>query len=402
MLSRRDLFRLSAGAAAFACPGLSKLAFAAAGRDPGLLILLHLRGGCDGLNLVSPAEDGDFIAARASDLRVAAEGTDAGFPLGNGFFLHAAAPGLAELYKQGHLAIVHAAGLAAGTRSHFVAIDMIDRGIADNAQLARATTGWLTRAGRGNAVSAATTPGGELLGAASALALPNLAGGVAPAGGPPVAAALERLYAGASGPFGTAGRQALESLAAIDRRLPRDATGKVTLETKAAYAGAGELATPLQTVAQLVRMEVGLTSATLDLGGWDTHENQAGRFRNQVVKLSAGLAALWEDLAPWHDRAVVVAWSEFGRRLRSNKSGGTDHGRGGVALVLGGKVAGGRVAGAWPTLAADRLDEGVDLAVANDIRAVLAEALTAVDGVPPPPAVFPGFAAQPLGLFRRS
>jgi len=400
MLKRRDLFRLSAAGLAYS--GLSNLAFADGG-SPGLLILLHLRGGCDGLNLISPGDDSDFIAARASELRVVGDGPDAGFPLGRGFLLHPAAPGLAELYKQGHLACIHAAGLADGTRSHFVAIDMIDRGIADNAALARTPTGWLARAGRGPAISAAATPGGELIGAASALALPSLAGGVVPAGGPPVQAALDRLYANAPGPFGAAVRESLSALAAIDHRLPRDPTGKVTLETKPAYAAAGELAGPLQTLAQLVKMEIGLASATLDLGGWDTHENQTGRFRGQVAKLSAGLAALWEDLSPWHDRMVVVAWSEFGRRLRSNKSGGTDHGRGGVAMVLGGKVAGGRIAGAWPTLAADRLDEGVDLAVANDIRAILAEALAAVDGRPPAPDVFPGFNAGPLlGLFRRS
>jgi len=400
MLSRRDLFRLSA--AGFASSGLSNLAFADGG-SPSLLILLHLRGGCDGLNLISPGDDPDFIAARASELRVASDGPDAGFALGRGFLLHPAAPGLTELYKQSQLAFVHAAGLADGTRSHFVAIDMIDRGIADNAALARTTTGWLARARRGSAISAAATPGGELIGAADALALPSLAGGVAPAGGPPVQATLDRLYANAPGQFGASVRESLAALATIDRRLPRDAAGKVMLDAKPAYAAAGELAGPLQTLAQLVKMEIGLASATLDLGGWDTHENQAGRFRGQVAKLSAGLAALWEDLGPWHDRIVLVGWSEFGRRLRSNKSGGTDHGRGGVALVLGGRVAGGRVAGAWPTLAADRLDEGVDLAVANDIRAILTEALTAADGRPPPPDVFPGFtAAAPLGLFRRS
>ena len=171
-------------------------------------------------------------------------------------------------------------------------------------------------------------------------------------------------------------------------------------EGKANYGPAGELARPLQVLAQLVKMEVGLTTATLDLGGWDTHEGQAGRLRAQVTKLSAGLGALWEDLNRWQNRMVVVAISEFGRRLRSNKSGGTDHGRGGIALVLGGTVAGGRMAGGWPGLATDRLDEHVDLAVVNDYRQIMTEVLTAADGRPPSSAVFPGFSpGRPLGLF---
>jgi len=409
--SRRDALRL--GLAGLALPGLSGLAFAGpAAEPPLLLVLLHLRGGCDGLNLVSPANDPDFMAARASELRVG----DDGFALADGaapgidFRLHAAAPALAELYGARHLAVIHAAGLTDGNRSHFVAIDMMDRGIADPNALAHTDSGWLARCGRARAegavtnVSATATPGGEFRGLAAALALPDLSGGVMPAGGPQAAAVLANLYAGASGPVAEAGREALAALAAIDRRLARDAAGKVVAyapEGKANYAAAGELARPLQVLAQLVKMEVGLSTATLDLGGWDTHENQAGRLRGQVAKLSAGLGALWEDLHRWQGRMVVVAMSEFGRRLRSNKSGGTDHGRGGIALVLGGTVLGGRMAGGWPGLTPERLDEQVDLAVVNDYRQIMTEVLTAADGRAPPPNVFPGFTPGPsLGLFR--
>ena len=410
ILTRRDLFRL--GGAGLLAPGLSGLAFAA---EPAtLLVVLHLRGGCDGLNLVSPADDPDFIAARVSELRVAADGPEAGHALANGpaphidFRLHAAAPELAELYRGGRLALVHAAGLPDATRSHFVAIDMIERGITGQAALARTTTGWLTRGRPGGgplaSVSVGSTPSGEFAGLASALAMSDLGGGALPPGGPQVAAVLAGLYGrGDYGEVGLAGRDALAALAAIDRHLARDGAGKVTAyapEGGANYAPSGELARPLMVLAQLVKMDMGLATATVDLGGWDTHEGQAGRFRGQVAKLSAGLGALWTDLARWHDRMVVVVMSEFGRRLRSNKSGGTDHGRGGVMAVLGGRVAGGRIAGAWPGLATDRLDEGVDLAVANDYRQVLTEVLHAVDGHPPGPDTFPGFTAAPsLRLF---
>ncbi|MBV8535670.1 MAG: DUF1501 domain-containing protein, partial [Alphaproteobacteria bacterium] len=142
---------------------------------------------------------------------------------------------------------------------------------------------------------------------------------------------------------------------------------------------------------------------TVDIGGWDTHEGQAGRFRNCVARLSAGLSAFYEDMWRYHDRLVVVTVSEFGRRLRSNRSNGTDHGRAGVMTVLGGTVAGGRLYGRWPGLRSEKLDEGVDLAVTTDYRQVLSEALAAHAGREPPPQVFAGFAVkQPLGLFRRA
>ena len=125
-------------------PGLRNLAFAASDTTRPILVIVHLRGGCDGLNLVSPATDPAFIEARVSDLRVAAAGADAGHALANGpdpkidFRLHSQAGDLAELYQAGQLAFIHAVGLTDGTRSHFVATDMIEHGVADAAGLPHA------------------------------------------------------------------------------------------------------------------------------------------------------------------------------------------------------------------------------------------------------------------------
>ena len=173
-------------------------------------------------------------------------------------------------------------------------------------------------------------------------------------------------------------------MADIDVRLPRDDQGKVKPylpENGANYDPAADFARPLKTVAQLIKMELGLTAVTLDYGAWDHHEYQAGKFKTQVERLSAGLSAFWNDMAAWHDRITLVTLTEFGRRLRSNKSGGTDHGRGSLTLVLGGKVAGGRFHGVWPGMKTEQLDEGVDLAVANDYREVLSEILDRQHGV---------------------
>jgi uncharacterized protein (DUF1501 family) len=394
-------------------PGLRHLAFAQSGASPKMLIVVHLRGGCDGLNLVSPATDPAFIAARVSELRVAAEGADAGHALANGpdpkidFRLHSQAAGLAELYQSGQLALVHAVGLTDGTRSHFVATDMIERGVADAASLNHVATGWLTRMVGGSevkalvAASAAGTPSGDLTGLPGALAVADLNGGLGLPGGDPVKTMLSRLYGNDNSKAGDAGRRALASLGTVNARLPRDPQQKPlpyqpTANVK--YDGSAEFERPLKTVAQLIKMDIGLEAATVDLGGWDTHEYQNYRFKAQVAKLSSGLAAFWNDLAAYHDRMLVVTVTEFGRRLRSNRSAGTDHGRAGVMAVLGGKVHGGRFHGTWPGLAPEALDEGVDLKVATDYRQVLSELIDARAGHHVD-AVFPGYHyAGPLGL----
>jgi uncharacterized protein (DUF1501 family) len=394
-------------------PGVSNLAFAEGGSMRSILIVVHLRGGCDGLNLVSPATDPAFIEARASDLRVAADGADAGHALDNGpdpkidFRLHVQAAGLAELYKAGQLAFIHAAGLTDGTRSHFVATDMIEHGVADAAGLNHATSGWLARAVGGSnaavvvAASASSAPSGDLAGLPGALAVADLGSGLGVPGGDLVHNMLTGLYAGADGKAGEAGRRALASLRTVDAHIPRDPQQKPLPYQPAAgvkYDGSGEFERPLKTIAQLIKMDIGLEAVTVDLGGWDMHEYQSGRFKGQVTKLSSGLSAFWQDLAAYHDRTIIVTVTEFGRRLRSNRSGGTDHGRASVMAVLGGKVRGGRFYGAWPGLDPEALDEGVDLKVATDYRQVLSELIDAragrrVDGV------FPGYRYPgPLGL----
>jgi uncharacterized protein (DUF1501 family) len=145
---------------------------------------------------------------------------------------------------------------------------------------------------------------------------------------------------------------------------------------------------------------LGLQAATVDLGGWDTHEYQPGRFKNQVERLSQGLGAFYNDMARYQERLVVVVVTEFGRRLRANRSNGTDHGRGSVMMVLGGKVAGGQICGHWPGLKAEQLEEGVDLAVANDYRQALSSVIAHWRGPTDLSTVFPNFKpGQDLGLF---
>jgi len=427
-ISRRSMIRATAlglGCGLAPLPGLRRLLFAAEPSSDGILVLLHLRGGCDGLNLLSPASDADFIEARNSDLRVPAEGSDAGHVVAHSqlgapeFRLHASAGALAELSDARHLAFVHAAGLTDTTRSHFVATDMIEHGVADGPSLNRTSSGWLARAmagedsaGPGNrvvrGVSTSSAPSGAWSGDSGAISVSDLANGLAPPGGPATGLVLEQLYganaaAAASNELTTAARLTLKSMATIDARLARDAHGKYLAyapDPGVNYDSAYELGRPLKTLAQLIKMDLGLRAATVDLGGWDTHEYQPGRFRNQVERLSSGLGAFYNDMARYHDRLVVAVITEFGRRLRSNRSNGTDHGRGSVMMVLGGRVAGGKIYGRWPGLKAEQLEEGVDLAVANDYRQSLTEVISQWHARTDALSVFPGFKPMPaLGLF---
>ncbi|HEY1723167.1 MAG TPA: DUF1501 domain-containing protein [Magnetospirillaceae bacterium] len=418
-LSRRTILKGVAGGALTVLapmPGLSLYANAAQADAHKILIIVHLRGGADGLNLVSPASDANFIAARTSELRVAMDGSDPGFALANGpdphidFRLHSSAGGLAELYKNGTLGIIHAAGLTDGTRSHFVATDMIDRGVADVPNLSHSREGWMARYLSGDAaarqpiaaVSASSAVGGEFANWPNALAVPDLGGGFAPAGGSQALDVLSRFYTNAADPMGEAGRSALAAMATINagvRRDPKGAAIPYQPEGGANYDSAGEFGRSLKTLAQLIKMEIGLDVATVDIGGWDTHEYQPGRFKGAVTQLSNGLAAFWNDTARYHDRIVIVTVSEFGRRLRSNRSQGTDHGRAGVMMVMGAGVRGGRFFGRWPGLDNAQLDEGVDLAVATDYRQVFTEVLKH-RSTAPTKDVFPGFTpTASLGIF---
>ena len=431
-VSRRSLIQgtaIALGCGLAPLPGLRRLLFAAEPKTERILVVLHLRGGCDGLNLLSPASDADFIAARNSDLRVLADGSDAGHAIVHSqaaateFRLHAAAGALAELCGAKHLAFIHAAGLIDTTRSHFVATDMIEHGVADSAALNRTATGWLARAMASSSapsaadvvrgVSTSNVPSGVWSGDASAISVADLANGLAAPGGPATSLVLEQLYGvsgsaaaaadAAAGDPAAAGRLTLQSMATIDARLARDAHGKYVAyaaEPGVNYDAAYELGRPLKTLAQLIKLDLGLQAATVDLGGWDTHEYQPGRFHNQVERLSQGLSAFYNDMGRYHDRLVVVVVTEFGRRLRSNRSNGTDHGRGSVMMVLGGKVAGGKIYGRWPGLKAEQLEEGVDLAVANDYRQSLTEVVAHWHGEINAANIFPGFKPAPnLGLF---
>lgn len=391
-IHRRSFLRTTLGAApllAFGASRLTRLAFAAdsaVAADRDLLVTIFLRGGCDGLSLVAPADDRDYIAARPPEMRVREKGERAGLALHNGFAgadwrLHKEAGRLHELYVQGDLAIVHACGLVNGSRSHFDAQDMMERGIADQKNLGL-DTGWLARLlavipepGLLPGVSPAGTLPVSMLGTDRACGIADLRD-FAYWGDEKERMVLHSLQNLAS-PLEAPSQRTLAMIQAIHKRLPHDKDGNVPKYEpgKGVKYPEHEFSEALQTVAWLAKLEVGLQVAALDYGDWDTHTGQADRFAEQVRNLAGPLAAFYRDLADRAQRVTIVVMSEFGRRLKANESGGTDHGHGNVMLVLGKGIRGGRLHGAWPGLANDQLDQHADLAITTDYRQVLAEVL---------------------------
>jgi uncharacterized protein (DUF1501 family) len=156
----------------------------------------------------------------------------------------------------------------------------------------------------------------------------------------------------------------------------------------------------LRFLAEMMRVNPDVQLATADLDGWDMHDNQEGQFAPLAATMAASLQALHDHLEAIGRPTTIVVMSEFGRRIKANESGGTDHGHGGLMMVLGDDVNGGQNFGTWPGLAAEQLDQGMDLAVTTDFRNVLSSVLVKHGASGTLASVFPDYKANVLqGLF---
>lgn len=404
---RRRTFLQGCCAAIAAMSGsrLGNLVFAQGSGGPqrDILVVVFLRGGMDALNFLVPYSDANYADARPSLRLTAAQIRDI-----DGYFgLHPSAAALRDLYTNQHLALIPAVGFPEANRSHFEAQDYYERG-----QLKASTTGgWLGRhlatvAGGDvfRAVSIGSSVAASLEGHLDALAVSE-ASGFEIAGYwnqvDDIRTALRRMYA-YDNRFGVAALRTLDVADIIEANPPGDYVprhGAVYPDT--------EFAQRLASIAQIIRMDLGLEVATVDLGGWDTHENQAwygnsagGIFADLVSELSGGLNAFWTDLQDYHGRLTVMVMSEFGRRLRENANTGTDHGHGGLMMILSANIAQKKVFGVWPGLANDQLFERVDLNATTDFRTVITEVMAARRAHTDVASLFPDFSYPgPLGLF---
>jgi uncharacterized protein (DUF1501 family) len=366
LLSRRSaLLGLTASWTA----GRSSLALAAAPTEQRFVVVI-LRGALDGMAAVVPYGDPDLATWRSSLIPppIGAEGGM--LDLGGFYGLHPAMAGLHGLYTSGELLPVHAVAGHYRSRSHFEAQDYLESG-ADQ----RMTSGWLNRvvgllpAGPDGNRLGAKSPGGPALAVGTSMPLllrgPAVVGSWAPHSfGEPQPDLYLRLAAlNNSDPvIGPAIGEGLrergfstETLAEGDIPAPRD---KNAFPALASAAG------------RMLAAADGPRIAALEIGGWDTHGGQTGRINQPMRQLDEGLVALKAGLGDAWRKSVVLVMTEFGRTVRVNGTKGTDHGTGTVAFVLGGAVAGGRVAANWPGLSQKNLFEDRDLQPTLDLRSV--------------------------------
>ncbi|HET7779258.1 MAG TPA: DUF1501 domain-containing protein [Rudaea sp.] len=441
-LDRRDFLK---GCCAATLAGGSHVAVGAtASTTQDTLVVVFLRGAMDALSLLSPGQghpDRGNYEANRDNTRVPYAGTGAGLPLGGtNWQLHPRAAALKSLYTQGHLALVVGAGQMAPNpvvRSHFEAQANLETGVGGGTG---SGIGWLTRhLVSANlpanvpvpAVSMGSITASSLLGSTEAITMNsgqdfrldlgnwpwNAADNSGIAGLQGVVEVLPSLWQSSTLPLAPAGLAALDSLSlfrAINFSTYAASNTSGYQPSGGASYGGGGFGLQLQNIAQLVKHNVGLRIATVDLGGWDTHNGQGSPadsydyFGNQVQVLNDGLNAFYTDLSTdaagnYMKNVSVVTVSEFGRRVQENASGGTDHGYGTVMLAMGASVNGGQIYGTFPGLASDQLFEGADVAVTTDYRRVLAEALVARLGNANVGYVFPGYSGYaPLGIFQTS
>jgi uncharacterized protein (DUF1501 family) len=402
---------LAAGAPSFlrrAVEAAEGLAVTPAGRRK-TLIAIFQRGAADGLNMVVPYGEGGRYYDLRPQIAIARPGAgpEAAVDLDGFFGLHPSLSPLGSLWDERRLAIVHAAGSPDNTRSHFDAQDYMESGTPGRKST---PDGWLNRHLQARAeaqptpfraVAVAQNLPRSLQGRAPALAVRSLADFDIRAGAQAgrVRGGFEDIYEqSASEALRGAGRETFEAVRFLRRVNP----AQYRPENGAEYPR-GRYGEALAQIAQLVKAGVGLEVAFAETNGWDTHRAQGGargQLAGLLAQFAAGIKALTVDLGPERMQDVVIlTMSEFGRTVRQNGTGGTDHGHANALFVVGGAVRGGRVYGEWPGLREESLHEGRDLALTTDFRDVFGEVAARHLGQKDLRRVFPGYDLRP-GRFR--
>jgi uncharacterized protein (DUF1501 family) len=364
------------------------------------LVVVFQRGAADGLNMVVPYREKNYYSMRPTIAIPEKEVVDL-----DGFFgLHPSLSPFKPLYDAGHLAVVHAVGSPDMTRSHFDAQDYMESGTPGNKNT---SDGWLNRAMQAedacpcsaheqeHTAFRALALGAEvpltLAGRIPAIALNNVNGFTITGRGPnlsPAASAFEAMYAGSGDHiFHAVGEETFEAV-----KMLRAADPAQYAPAPGANYPNTEFGNSMRQIAQLLKADLGVETAFTDVNGWDTHHAQGavnGQLANRLRDFSGSIAAFWRDMGDEAGNITLVTMSEFGRTARENGTGGTDHGHANAMFVLGGDVKGGKVYGRWPGLGNEQLNQGRDLALTTDYRAVLGEVVTHTLGAVNLEAVFP-------------
>jgi uncharacterized protein (DUF1501 family) len=379
---------------------MPRLSFAPVNTAPrgDTLVVVFLRGAADVLNMIVPHGEDAYYQLRPtlgiprpddSNAKKEERAVDL-----DGFFgLHPTMQPLLRAWQSEQLAIIHACGAPDESRSHFKAMELMERGVDDERGPA---SGWIGRhlatLNTGNssplrAVGMGTRPQRSLSGSVPVSALRSIAD--FHLGGDPRALQQMRLALNTVYQDDVLGQDTLSIMDTLQTLDPL----KYTASREAIYPDT-EFGMALKQTAMLIKANVGLEVSAIDVGGWDTHFAQGsaiGLMPNLMKDLAEGLAAFHSDMFDHMNNLTTVTMSEFGRRASENGSLGTDHGHGSMMMVLGGHVDGGKVHGEWPGMREGQLIGPGDLAVTTDYRDVLSEVLTKRLNNPATDQIFPEY-----------
>ena len=361
-MNRRNFIRLlSIGGAAFlASPYIS---FANANTDRRFIFIIQ-RGAADGLNTVIPYADPNYAKLRGA---LAIDSAQA-FKLDGMFALHPALSETAKLYTAGQALMVHAVASPYRERSHFDAQNVLETGGNLPYQL---KDGWMNRlltllpSTQNEAIAFASTVPMALRGKVE---VTSYAPSALPQASDDLLMRVSQLYAD------DAQLNPIWAAAMDTRNMSEDTSNK---QDPASF---GKLA------ASFLARADGPRIAMIETGGWDTHTAQSIRLAKQLSSLDIMIAALRDGLSDgigrngvttlWQITTMIVA-TEFGRTAAANGTGGTDHGTGSAAMILGGDIKGGRVIADWLGLNQSNLYEDRDLKPTLNLDTLIASIASA-------------------------
>ncbi|WP_287884631.1 MULTISPECIES: DUF1501 domain-containing protein [Paracoccus] len=354
------------GCSAAAHPLMNSMTFAALPGENRLVVII-LRGAMDGLDAIQPYGDPMLGKLRRS-LSVGPEG--GALDLDGFYALHPRLEPLLPLWQRGELAFAHAVSTPyRDKRSHFDGQDLLEAGTGNDLPVDWRVGGWLNRllqATPGAAAETAYAVGVEqmriLAGKAAHLSwAPRASLKLSPQ----AQMLLEHVYH--DDPLFRAAALDAVQISGETTDIGRNPGPTADAEALAAFAAS--------------RLNAESRIAAFSIPGWDSHANQHAVLGRGLDRLAAAILKLREGLGPNWGRTAVLAMTEFGRTVRENGSGGTDHGTGGALLMAGGAIRGSRAFGDWPGLGEGQLYAGRDLMPVRDIRAYAAWAMHGLFGI---------------------
>ncbi len=343
------------------------------------LVVVFLRGAIDGLSVIVPHSDPAYYSMRPKIAIPRPGGEGGALALNNDFSLHPSLSMLLPLWEKKSLAFVQNSGSPDPTRSHFDAQDYMESGAPGNKVM---STGWLNRLlsqlpNNQSPVRAinlgATTPRILQGPIASASYAPSQRRGRSPIDRQGISDEFMQMYGGRKDEMEKTFLEGLEARATINSALA-EGTNQEMMQANQGAVPVNNFGNFGKQLGKLIHEEPAVQVSFVALGGFDTHVNQGsskGQLAGKLSVLGTGLAQLVEALGDSYNKTMIMVVSEFGRTVKENGNGGTDHGHGNTIWLLGGKVNGGQMYGRWNGMGQRDLYEGRDLPVTTDFRSVI-------------------------------